>query len=53
MGVGDHSVADDVDRFDVPTTPEVVPNKLFRLHIEGRKEEDSRDPYRDVEDPFM
>ena len=27
MGVGDHSVADDVDRLDIPTAPEVVPNK--------------------------
>ena len=53
MGVGDHPVANDMHRVDIPTTPEVVPNKLFRLQIEGRKEEDSRDPHRDVEDPFV
>ena len=27
VGVGDHSVADDMDRLDIPTAPEVVPNK--------------------------
>ena len=27
VGVGDHSVADDVHGVDVPTSPEVVPNK--------------------------
>ena len=41
VGVGNHSVTDDVDRFDVPTAPEVVPNKLLRLHIKGCEEEDS------------
>ena len=40
MGVGDHSVTDDVHGVDIPTAPEVVPNKLLSLHIEGRKEED-------------
>ena len=45
VGVGDHSVTDDVRGVDIPTAPEVVPNKLLSLHIEGRKEEDPRHPY--------
>lgn len=40
VGVGDHSVADDVHRLDIPTAPEIVPNKLLRLHIKGCEEED-------------
>ena len=41
VGVGDHSVADDVHGVDIPTVPEVVSNKLLRLHIKGCEEEDS------------
>ena len=53
VGVGDHSVADNMHGIDIPTVPEVVPNKLLRLDIEGRKEEDTRHPHRDIEDPFV
>ena len=38
--VGDHSVSDDVHGINIPTAPEVVPNKLLRLHIKGCEEED-------------
>ena len=41
VGVGDHSVADDGHGVDIPTAPEVVSNKLLRLHIKGCEEEDS------------
>ena len=41
VGVGDHSVTDDVHGVDIPTAPEVVSNKLLRLHIKGCEEEDS------------
>ena len=41
VGVGDHSVADDMDGLNIPTAPEVVSNKLLRLHIKGCEEEDS------------
>ena len=36
VGVGDHSVTDDMYGLNIPTAPEVMPNKLLRLHIEGR-----------------
>ena len=39
-GVGDHSVSDDMHGINIPTAPEVVPNKLLRLHIKGCEEED-------------
>ena len=41
VGVGDHPVTDDMYGLDIPTAPEVVPNKLLRLHIKGCEEEDS------------
>ena len=41
VGVGDHSVTNDVDRLNIPTAPEVMPNKLLHLHIKGCEEEDS------------
>ena len=53
VGAGNHSVTDDMYGLDIPTAPEVMPNKLLHLHIEGRKEEDPRHSYRDVEDPLM
>ena len=40
VGVGYHSVADDVHGVDIPAAPEVMPNKLLRLHIKGCEEED-------------
>ena len=51
LRVGDHSVADDVDRLNIPPIPGDMPNKLLRLHIEGCEEESILYPHRDVEDP--
>ena len=41
VGAGNHSVTDDMYGLDIPTAPEVVPNKLLLLHIKGCEEEDS------------
>lgn len=45
VGASDHPVTDDMYGLDIPTAPEVVPNKLLLLHIEGSKEEDPRHPH--------
>ena len=41
VGAGDHPVTDNMHGVDIPTAPEVVSNKLLRLHIKGCEEEDS------------
>ena len=36
IGVGDHPAAEDMYGLNIPTAPEVVPNKFLRLYVEGR-----------------